>query len=353
MNVRQFGLKNSESKKDQMFDLMDIHHFFNVPDGLGWGMTSTVERVGETFIVTDSVVKQQSPKGKMWFSSYEEYETFLRFIQIGGLVLCYKPSESIPWRYLECSADIKKSEIDHETNYLTCEITFTGLSRWYEAAEVTASRKEEIPEFTKHFIIGFASPSQGGISITPSDDITPINPGEETQGGTGGSDTGNDDDEESELLEDEESPYDYLCYSYYEREEPDPFGDYYYYQYMTEADGSLLIENGAQASYFRLSILGPCSDPSYYLLKDGKVLHSGKINVSIPSGRRLVIDTNPKTVDIALYSSNSETRISSLYAYSDFTTDRIFSIPPGDSVLYALDGGNSAAESYVEVKKIV
>ena len=344
MKVRQFGLKNAESKNNQMYDLMDIHHFFNVPDGLGWGMQSTVERVGESFIVTDSVIKQQSPSGKMWFSSYEEYETFLQFIQIGGLVLCYKPSDSIEWRYLECSADIKKSEIDHDTGYLTCGITFTGTSRWYEAAKITRTEEEETPDNTKEFKINtlIQSLDSGGISIP----VAPINPG----GGNELQDVG---DSEEESDEEEAVVYDTLAYKYYLNETPDGFGDYYYYVYMTESNNTMYIENGSQISYFRLSILGPCTNPAYYLLKDGKVQHSGKINATIRSGYRLVIDTHPKTLDIGLYSANSETRHSSLYSLSDFTTDRIFALPKGASTMYVLDDEGAEVEAYVEVKKVV
>lgn len=344
MKVRQFGIKNAESKNDQMYDLMDIHHFFNVPEGLGWGMQSTVERVGESFIVTDSVIKQQSPSGKMWFSSYEEYETFLQFIQIGGLVLCYKPSDSIEWRYLECSADIKKSEIDHETGYLTCGITFTGLSRWYEAAKVTRTEEEEIPENTKEFKINTL------MSSSPISPIIPT-PGEISIGG--GAEQQEVGDSEEETEEEDSAIYDNLAYKYYLNDAPDSFGDYYYYVYMTEANNTMYIENGSQISYFRLSILGPCKNPAYYLLKDGKVQHSGKINATIRSGYRLVVDTHPKTLDIGLYSANSETRHSSLYSLSDFTTDRIFALPKGSSTMYVLDDEGAEVEAYVEVKKVV
>lgn len=338
MKVRQFGIKNANSDADQMYDLMSIHHYFNVPSGLGWGMQSTVERVGETFIVTDSVIKQQSPSGEMWFSSYEEYEEFLQFIQVGGLVLCYKPSESINWRYLECSADIKKSEIDHDTGYLNCGITFTGTSRWYEAATIAKTEEEKIPENTKHFVISPTLPSvpidSGEISLNPTDDL-------------------NDTSSSVEANTTSLAVIDSLSYEYSQHGDSDPFGDYYYYQYMTEASNTMYIENGSQLSYFRLSILGPCTNPSYYLLKDGKVQHSGKINATIASGYRLVVDTHPKTLDIGLYSANSETRHSSLYSLSDFTTDRIFALPKGPSKMYVLDDEGAEVEAYVEVKKIV
>lgn len=346
MNVRQFGLKNSESKADQMYDLMDIHHFYNVPEGLGWGLDSKVERVGETFIVTDSVIKQQSPSGKMWFTSYEEYEEFLRFIQVGGLILCYKPSESIEWRYLECSADIKKSEIDHDTNYLTCNITFTGLSRWYEAAKFSKTEESEIPENTKEFKINSL------ITQSPIGPISPINSGEISVIG-GDEQQGSDSPVEESDENAEAEIYDHLAYKYYLNDEPDSFGDYYYYVYMTEANNIMYIENGSQLSYFRLSIIGPCTNPSYFLLENGRVTHSGKINTTIASGYRLVVDTNPKTLDIALYSANSERRYSSLYSLSDFTTDRIFALPRGRSTMYVLDDGGAEVEAYVEVKKVV
>lgn len=298
MNVRQFGLRNAKSEPNTMYDLMDLKHFFESPDGLGWGTTPTVERIGQTFIVTDEVVKQPGPSGKMWFPSYEDYEEFLRFCQVGGLVLCYKPSESIPWRYLDCTVEIKKSEKDHEHGWLSCGISFTGVSRWYEDPIISHGDAEEPEETKRYYLVG----------------------GEET-------------------------PYAYQ-YAYH-----DGSADPYYYVYGV-SDVSLHISGVIIPSYFELTIFGPCLNPTYTLFANGKEVHKGQINTGLTSNQKLVINTHPKEMEISKYTKSGK-YVENAYGQSNFETERIFSIPSGDSYMTVISDSYDQPDIVIEVRKVV
>lgn len=310
MKVRQFGLKNAKSTGSEMYDLMDIRHYFNEPNGLGWGIDATVKRLGQTFVATEENTKQPGPKGEMWFATYELYEEFLRFCQVGGLVLCYKPSEQISWRYLDCSIAIEKSEIDHEHGYLNCGVTFTGTSRWYEDP-VSYQSDDEVLHDTKEY-----APNEGeyGYYYKHNDDAI-WNNGDEVTNGVKASETN------------------------------------YYYRYAVN-DVFVTIDNGVIDSYFTLTIFGPCTNPEYRLYKDGTVLHSGKINVDVPANQKLVIVTYPKRMEVSIYTVTDKF-LSNAYGKSDFTTERIFAVPPGRSSMAIADDNSRLIKFNVEVMKVV
>lgn len=312
MNVRQFGLKNAKSKADEMYDLMDMNHFFESPEGLGWGMNPTTERIGQTFIVTKEEVNQPSPSGTMWFPTYEEYEKFLRFCQVGGIILCYKPSDEIGWRYLDCSADLKKSEIDHDTGYLSCGITFKGTSRWYEDPVLYQS-DESIQYDTKQFLPHEGSAEFYYAYIHNDDPIW--NHGDETSDGEKADET------------------------------------YYYYKYV-KSDVFVGIENGSIDSYFTLTIFGPCENPFYRLYQNGVVIHEGRIRVSLNSNQKLVINTHPKSMEISTYTV-ADRFLENVYGKSDFETERIFALPPGSTSMAVSDDEAHTIIFNVEVKRVV
>lgn len=312
MNVRQFGLRNAKSEPNTMYDLMDLSHFFESPEGLGWGRTPTVERIGQTFIVTDEVTKQPGPSGKMWFPTYEDYEEFLRFCQVGGLVLCYKPSESISWRYLDCTIEIKKSEKDHEHGWLSCNVSFTGTSRWYEDPILYQS-EEDVQYDTKQFLPHEGSNEYYYTYIYNDEPIW--NHGDEVSSGSKVNET------------------------------------HYYYEYV-KSDVFVGIENGPIDSYFVLTIFGPCTNPFYRLYQNGAVIHSGKVNVTLSSTQKLVIDTHPKSMEISTYTV-TDIFIANSYGKSDFETERIFALPPGNSSMAVSDDDAHTITFNVEVRKVV
>lgn len=126
----------------------------------------------------------------------------------------------------------------------------------------------------------------------------------------------------------------------------------YPYSYAGESGHTIQIENGNLPSTVRIVFIGPVSNPEYRLIKDGNVVATGKINADVPSGKRLVIDTNPSKTEIALYSSLMVREVN-YYQYSDFSTVRFFDVPPGQSQIVLLHEGIGDANGYVEVKRRV
>ena len=105
-------------------------------------------------------------------------------------------------------------------------------------------------------------------------------------------------------------------------------------------------------SYFTLTIMGEATNPMWRLLVDGEVVKSGKVNTTIASNQKLVVNTNPKEMEIARY-TKTNTRIGSVYGSSDFTTQRIFSLPQGQSQLQVTSEDATQPRVLLEVLKHV
>lgn len=132
MSVREFKLIN---KTGAEFSLNDpgVAYLYD-PVGLGWGYSTGYVDAGDALIPTDTVYQHPAPSGWILFGGYSNYDSFLAFIQVGGLTLAYRPLTE--WYYLDVSVVIAKSEINHETGRLHCDIAFNGLSYWYKANKV-------------------------------------------------------------------------------------------------------------------------------------------------------------------------------------------------------------------------
>lgn len=271
--MRRFKLINGEGKT---FDLMRKDAFFNDPTGLGWGTQAEVMEVGDTYIVTDRKPQKPSPAGEMVFQGYDQYDEFLDFIQVGSLVLGYKPWNQ--WRYLDVDISIDRGEIDDGTRRLICQVSFSASSQWYE-------------QLTSYQAV--AQEGEGKV------------------------------------------------YAYT-----------YPYIYKDDVEQSVKIHNGRLSSYPKLSIFGPVESPTWALYQYGVRLATGKVNAAIPAGHKLVVDMNPATMEIAEYTSEG-IFVENRYQLSDFTTERLFELPPGDCDLVFTQGGTGSTKAFVEVRKRV
>lgn len=136
--MRQFKLLNAIG---QTFDLMRKDAYFNAPAGLGWGVESTVMSVGDSYVVTDRKPEKPAPSGEMVFAGYAQYNEFMAFVQVGGLVLAYKPLDV--WRYLDVDLSIDKGEIQTSSRRLICSVVFTASSQWYEQIKAYQAQASE------------------------------------------------------------------------------------------------------------------------------------------------------------------------------------------------------------------
>lgn len=130
------------------------------------------------------------------------------------------------------------------------------------------------------------------------------------------------------------------------------YGYTYPYTYTQGQNGTIAITGITVPSYCRLHILGPAVNPAWSLYQNDALVASGKCNVTVASGNKLVIDSDPPNMELALYSLTN-TFLANEYQDSDFSTERFLRFPVGDSRLYFLHDGPGLVDAYVEVKKRV
>lgn len=125
----------------------------------------------------------------------------------------------------------------------------------------------------------------------------------------------------------------------------------YSYQYGAGASNVFNIDCDLP-SYYRLQIMGEATNPSWRLVVNGEIVKTGKVNATFTANQKLVINTNPKEVCIDRYNKNG-TLISSVYGLSDFSTDRLFALPQGQSQLQVQTDDATPPTVILEVLKHV
>lgn len=125
--------------------------------------------------------------------------------------------------------------------------------------------------------------------------------------------------------------------------------DYAYdYQYADFASGSVEIESDSTLDgCVRLTILGPCLNPSWTHYVNGSLVCTGKVSCSIPDGNRLVIDDTKIPYEIAEYNSKGE-YVQDLYQHSDFATKRFIMLGYGNNLISFSHEGTGAIMMIVE-----
>lgn len=273
-NVRQFKLINGNGTE---YDMTRPEALLHAPEGLGWGTERNIVRLGMTYTAIDEREKHTAPSGEMVFRTYEEYRNFLSFLQVGGLVLGYKPVNT--WYYARVIRAIDKNEIKPSHNHLVCPITFETTSYWYEKV----------------------------IKQTSTTVIT-----------------------------ENAKQYDYV----------------YDYQYSINASNTfdLMLD---LPSYFKITIFGEATNPVWTLSVNGSAVMSGKVSTTVPVGQKLIVNTDPNEMEIGLYNASTGAFISNQYGNSDFTTERIFSLPRGASTIAVTTDDLTVPQVALEVMKHV
>lgn len=124
--MRQFVLIN---QKGNRYSLNDRKSFMTEPSGLGFEFKVDYENYNDFFVEKDRELKQPKIKGKIYFSSYEEYYNFMLFIQFRPLELEYTSHKTF---YMTCNVDkIGKEELV-DFGKLQCPIEIVGKTAFYE-----------------------------------------------------------------------------------------------------------------------------------------------------------------------------------------------------------------------------
>lgn len=133
-------------------------------------------------------------------------------------------------------------------------------------------------------------------------------------------------------------------------------GKYYNYQYpytyISSASGTCALHNDeAEPAPCRIHVFGPCTNPSWALEKNGVVTLTGKVTADIKAGEQLVIDSNPRSMEIARRLEDN-TFVQTEYQSSDFSTKRFIFAPSGSSTLSITHEGSELIKVRVEVRQI-
>lgn len=128
----------------------------------------------------------------------------------------------------------------------------------------------------------------------------------------------------------------------------------YPYTYIDTAMGTVMINNESkiEKAPCKLHIFGPVTNPSWALIRDDVTVLNGKVNAIIASGNKLVVDSSPKTFEIAEYTT-SNVFVRNLYQDSDFDTQRFIRAPIGESLMsFTHEGVETMSPPIVEVKQL-
>lgn len=135
-NFREFWLTNS---LNEIFHLTDqkTKILFSSPSGLGFTKTYDYEKVGNSQIVIDEQLELPDVSGEIIFfndslgSMYNDYSKFIEFISHEPVTLHYRiPSDLTDYYSEVIITRLEKSEVNNQTNYLSCPITFHRLTEW-------------------------------------------------------------------------------------------------------------------------------------------------------------------------------------------------------------------------------
>ena len=110
------------------------------------------------------------------------------------------------------------------------------------------------------------------------------------------------------------------------------YGYGYPYFYEDSTAGGIAINNGVLPSYFRLTFIGPITNPVYTLYVNNEVTKRGRIICNVAANHKLIIDTRPGHAEINEYNADGSLYLDR-YGDSDFTTERFFQIPGGVSAM--------------------
>lgn len=126
----------------------------------------------------------------------------------------------------------------------------------------------------------------------------------------------------------------------------------YNYRYSDYSQGAVEFDcDSVLESAVKLTILGPCTNPSWTNYLNGVVASVGKVNCTIKDGNRLIVDNTKIPFEIAEYDSTG-TFVQNLYQNSDFSTDRFVTLGFGSNKISFAHEGENAISLIAEGKII-
>lgn len=122
----------------------------------------------------------------------------------------------------------------------------------------------------------------------------------------------------------------------------------YPYTYTNSASGTVTIDSDTSLdSGCKITIIGPCVNPSWSHFLNGVYLANGKVTKTLLDGERLIIDTTKVPYSIKKYDAFMNL-LEDCYKYSDFNTKRFILLQNGENKIGFTHGGANELNVLVE-----
>lgn len=127
----------------------------------------------------------------------------------------------------------------------------------------------------------------------------------------------------------------------------------YDYTYADELNGYIrVVNNASEDSPATISIMGPISNPAWYVSVNNDIVASGAVTADIPAEDKLVINSKDGHLEVAEYVAATNEFVRNLYQATDFSRETFVMFPPGNSVLFISGSNQGSINAWVEVEEV-
>lgn len=135
-------------------------------------------------------------------------------------------------------------------------------------------------------------------------------------------------------------------------ENPKRYDYGYDYQYADAINGYIAVVNDSnEDAPATISIMGPITDPAWYVSVNNNVVSSGSVTATIPEGDKLVINSKDGALEVAEYTTDN-VMVRNLYQATDFSRETFVLFPPGNSVLFISGTSEDPIEAWVQIEEV-
>lgn len=135
-------------------------------------------------------------------------------------------------------------------------------------------------------------------------------------------------------------------------ENPKRYDYGYDYTYADAINGYIAVFNDSnEDAPATISIMGPITNPSWYVSVNNNVIASGAVTAIIPSGNKLVVNSKDGQLEVTEYTAANEF-VRNLYQATDFSRETFVTFPPGNSVLFISGTSEDPIEAWVQIEEV-
>lgn len=135
-------------------------------------------------------------------------------------------------------------------------------------------------------------------------------------------------------------------------ENPKRYDYGYDYTYADAINGYINVVNDSNEDAPAIvSIMGPITNPSWYVSVNNDVIASGSVTATIPEGDKLVVNSKDGKLECSEYTTGNE-YVRNLYQFTDFSRETFVLFPPGNSVLFISGTSEDPIEAWVQIEEV-